>query len=72
MKNITYSIHAMQRLIERNITRYQIEKVIINPDYTIKRVDQEIEAYKEFSARTLKVVFIEKESYIKVITIYWV
>lgn len=55
---------------ERTITEKQIKETVDFPEYTLKR-GEEIESYKKFDSKTLKVVYIQKESYIKVITVYY-
>ena len=68
---IVLSFHAKKRLIERGIKLGQIIAVIKYPDYTVKRSDQETEAYKKIKDKTLKVVYIYEKRYIKVITLYY-
>jgi len=67
---IVFSKHAETRLRERGIKKEQVIEIIEFPEYTIKRSNNEIEAYKKISGRMLKVVYIQKEKYIKVITLY--
>ena len=66
---IKYSNHAKKRLIERGINEKDIIKVIEFPDYTIKR-GKEIEAYKKINEKMLKVVYININKFIKIITVY--
>jgi len=68
MKSV-FSNHAKKRLKERNIKGSEVSEVINFPEYTLKR-GGEIEAYKKINGKTLKVVYIRKENYIKVITVY--
>ncbi|MFH1358555.1 MAG: DUF4258 domain-containing protein [archaeon] len=67
--DIIYSFHAKKRLKERDIKVEEVKETIDFPDYTIKR-KEEIEAYKRFTNILLKVVYIKKENYIKIITVY--
>jgi len=61
--------HAMKRMIERNISIETIKDTINFPDYTIKK--HNIEAYKQINNKTLKVVYIQKGKFIKIITLIW-
>lgn len=54
---------------QRAITEKQIVEIIEFPEYTLKR-GEEIEAYKRINSFMTKVVYIVKESYIKIITVY--
>ena len=54
---------------ERAITEKDILGIIEFPEYTLKR-GGEIEAYKKINGVMTKVVYVAKESYIKVITVY--
>ncbi len=66
---IIYSSHARKRLRQRNIKENKVVEIIEFPDYTLKR-GEEIEAYKKIKERTIKIVYVAKENYIKVITVY--
>ncbi|MFH1376816.1 MAG: DUF4258 domain-containing protein [Candidatus Woesearchaeota archaeon] len=67
--NIIYSEHANKRLKQRGISLLDVEHVLEFPDYVKKSLKNMFEAYGEVKGRKLKVVFIKKESYIKVITV---
>ena len=67
--NIRYTKHAIQRRLERDISHEQIEQTLNNPDYTVSHGGRKV-AVKRFAERTLRIVYIEKEKYIKIITIY--
>ncbi len=55
-------------MFERGINMQDIMRVIEKPDYKIVR-GEEVEAYKKANSITLKVVYAEIESFIKVITV---
>jgi len=67
---IALSEHAKKRLIERGITKQNIEEAIEMPDYTIKKVNK-TEAYKKIKDKTLKVVYANENKFIKIITLIW-
>ena len=71
MKKYVFSDHAKRRLLERDINEETVKFVIEKPDYTLNRFRDEIEAIKKMNGETLKVVYVEKENFIKVITLYW-
>ncbi|MDI6721119.1 MAG: hypothetical protein QMD85_01920 [Candidatus Aenigmarchaeota archaeon] len=56
-KPIRYSMHAIQRRIERDVSENLVEQTVRIPDYT----------KTSFEGRK---VYIEKETHISVITIY--
>ena len=66
---IEYTYHAEKRLKERNIKKEDVQTIIEFPEYTVK-IGEEIEAHKKINGRRIKVVYIEKVNYIKVITVY--
>jgi len=51
---IIFSSHAEKRLKERGIKKQQVLETIEFPEYTIKRSDNEIEAYKKLKVECLK------------------
>ncbi len=67
--NIVYSEHAEKRLKQRGILKSEVED-ILNFHSSIKnRLDGLKEAVGDSNNRLLKVVFVEEENYIKVITV---
>ena len=72
MKKYKYTYHAIKKMLERNLNEETVEFVIRHADYTINRFEDEIEAFKKMNGKSLKVVYVEKENYIKIITLYWV
>jgi len=71
MKRYVFSDHAKKRLLERDINEESVKFVVENPDYTLNRFEDEIEAIKKMNGKSLKVVYVERENFIKVITLYW-
>ncbi|MFH0869232.1 MAG: DUF4258 domain-containing protein [archaeon] len=70
MKKIIFSNHATKRMFQRGIGEKDIESAVEKPDYKVQR-GAEIEAYKKLNGETLKVVYAETESFIKIITVVW-
>lgn len=68
---IDFSPHAEKRLKERGVDKEKIIEVINFPDYTIRRSNYKIEAFKKIKDKILKVVYFQIENYIKVITSYY-
>lgn len=66
---IFYSNHAKQRLVQRGISRLEIEFILRHPKRIIKSKDNRMIAYGITNNRPIKIVFIEKEKYIKIITV---
>ena len=67
---ILLSYHAKKRLAERNIKIQDVQMTIEIPDYVISK-DNKKEAHKKIGDKTLKVVYVEEDKYIKVITLIW-
>ena len=68
--NLILTNHAKQRMIEREISIEQIKEVITFPEYTLSK-ESKIEAYKKFRGKILKVVYMQEDKYIKIITLIW-
>lgn len=69
MKQIKFSGHAENRRKQRGLNKEHIFEVISNPEY-IKREDNTKTAIKTVYGREITVVYIEEETYIKVVTVY--
>ena len=67
---VIYTKHTKKRMQERAINSSWIEDCIEMPDYNVKRGDF-IESYKKIKSEVLKVVWIRKDSFIKVISVMW-
>ena len=71
MKRLIFTAHAYERLKERGMTEDFVVSALSSPDFVINR-GEESEAYKKIAGKLLKVVYVEKESFIRIITLYWV
>ncbi len=69
-KKIVYTIHAIVRRVERDVEEKTIEMIISQPDYVKTSFDGEKTAVKTINGRTISVVYVEKETLIRVITVY--
>ena len=67
--NIIYSDHAKKRMKQRGIEEWEIEHLIKHPSYIRKTFEERKEAIGEIRNREVKIVFINEENYIKIITI---
>jgi hypothetical protein len=63
-KRLIITDHAKQRMIERNITFDDVKGVIDFPSYTITK-NGKIECYKN----NLKIVYISKDKFIRIVTV---
>ena len=66
---IIYSEHAKKRMKQRGIEEWEIENILKHPDYIKKTFEERKEAVGEMRNRKIKIVFIELENYIKIITV---
>lgn len=69
MIKIIYSVHALKRMKERGIEEWEIEHLIKYPGYIKKSFEGRKEAIGEIRNRFVKIVFIEIENYIRIITV---
>ena len=67
--NIIYSEHAKRRMKQRAITELEVEHVLQHPDFIINSFEGTQEAIGKLQYRTIKIKFISKENYIKIITV---
>ena len=67
--DIIYSDHAKKRMKQRGIEEWEIEHALKFPSYTKKLMDGKIEVLTNLRNREIKVIFIRKESYIKIVTV---
>ena len=70
MKKIIFSEHAKKRCLERDINEETVRYAIEKAEYTISKFENKIEAFKKMDGKTIKVVYVEKENFIKVITLH--
>ena len=66
---IVYSDHAKKRMKQRGITALEIESILSAPTYTKKTFEGKKEAVGMIRNKTIKIIFYEEESYIKIITL---
>ena len=66
---IIYLDHAKRRLKQRGIEEWEIEHILKHPSYTKKSFDGRKIAVGELKDRKLKIIYIQEESYIKVISV---
>lgn len=69
---IVYSDHAEKRVKQRGIEDWEVEHVLKFPKYIKKSFDERKEAVGEIKNRKIKIVFVELENYIKVITVRFI
>ena len=67
---IIYTLHANEQINERKLSKVWVEETIKSPD-EIRHKGNKHYATKKLNGNTLRVVYV-KESYIKVITSYFV
>jgi len=67
---IRLSYHARKRMLERGIKFEQIRETLEMPEYSIVKESKK-ELYKKINNKILKVVCVEKDNYINVITLMW-
>ena len=66
---IIYSDHAKKRMKQRGIEEWEIEHLLTHPSYVRKSFEGRKEAVGEIRDRSVKIVFVKEEKYIKIITI---
>lgn len=69
---IRYSPHAVDRMIQRQISTAEVEDALANPDGLIKQSQDKIIVYKKINSRTdnsLAVVAVERDDNFEVVTV---
>ena len=66
---ITYSDHAKRRMKQRGVEEWEVEHLLKHPSYIKKNFEGKKEAIGNIRNRFVKIVFIEEEKYIKIITV---
>jgi hypothetical protein len=59
----------VHRKLERDISDEQIGQALENPDYTISHAKRKT-IVKRFGERIIRIVYVEEETYIKIVTVY--
>ena len=67
--NIIFSYHARKRMQQRGITLLEIAHIFEFPTEVRNSHDGTKEAYGEIYNRTIKVVFIQRKNYIKIVSV---
>jgi len=62
--------HAKKRMVERSISLENIKNTIELPDYTVDKSGI-IEAFRKLNNKTLKVVYVSKDKFIKILSVMW-
>ncbi|HLC50277.1 MAG TPA: DUF4258 domain-containing protein [Candidatus Nanoarchaeia archaeon] len=68
--NIVYTLHAEEQIEKRKILKIWVEETIKTPDKTATDANKHY-VTKKLNGKTLRVIYV-KESYIKVITSYFI
>ena len=64
--DIVYSDHARKRMKQRGITKLEVEHILKYPTYVKKSFK---EAFGKINKLEVKIEFIQRENYIKIITV---
>ncbi len=67
--DIVYSDHSRKRLKQRGISELEIEHILKHPHYVKKSFEGRKYAVGEVNNRQIKIVYVESENYIKIITV---
>ena len=67
--DIVYSDHAKKRLRQRGIAEFEVENILRFPQYVRNTFEGLKEAVGNSNNREIKIVFVRKENYIKVVTV---
>ncbi len=68
---LIFTLHALDRIKKRKITKEEVEESIKFPDNTEKKHGLYY-AQKKIQRGKIEIVYEKKENYIKVITLYWI
>ena len=68
---IIFSIHALYKIKERNLSKEQIIETINSPDHQEFTRDDRRLAEKNFGKMNLRVIFCQEDKVITIITAYW-
>ncbi|MAE13663.1 hypothetical protein CMO92_03785 [Candidatus Woesearchaeota archaeon] len=67
--NLIISDHALKRMRQRSITKQDIKHVLRHPLKILSSFQGRKQAVGQINRRSIKVVYIQTESYIKIITV---
>jgi hypothetical protein len=65
-----FTAHALFRVGKRKLSEEEVLEAIKQPDITFKK-HSKYYAQKKFMIGSIEVVYEKTESYIKIITVYW-
>ncbi len=68
MRKIRYTLHALERMAQRGISKEEVEKCIISPDSLIK--GEVVRAVKDTGDKVLVVVYRMEDDHALVITTF--
>ena len=68
-RNIRFTKHAVQRKLERDISDEQKRQTLEHPDHTISYAGRKV-AVKRFGEKIIRIVYVDEETHIKIITVY--
>lgn len=71
MSRIVYTVHARQRMALRNITDEMVRQALEMPDEQRTGYQSRSLAYRRFPQGRVKVVYVEDQDQIVVITVMW-
>jgi hypothetical protein len=66
---IIYSDHAKKRMRQRGVEDWEVEHILKHPSYKKKSFEGQKEFVGEIRNRIIKVVAVEEEKYIKIVTV---
>lgn len=67
--NIVYSEHALKRMKQRGITSLEVEHVLRYPTFIKKSAEEIRECIGECNNRTIRIFYLKKETFIKIVTV---
>jgi hypothetical protein len=67
---IVYTFHAKEKIEFRKIHLVWTEEALRSPDLT-KKIGYKYKALKRLNSKSIEVVYLKEESYIKILTAYW-
>jgi len=68
--DIIFTEHAKKRMLKKHILEEEVISTIKYPE-TTKKIERKYYSQKNLGRGKIEVIF-EKETYIKVITLYWI
>lgn len=69
--DIKFTKHAKQKLYLRNINKKQVHECILKPDIILPARNGKKALLKDYGKNYLKIIILEENNAIVVITLYW-